>query len=159
MNTNLVELTGYCFLLHPSVFLKICPLPSLVSFLLIASSKWSSALIEVKGVFNWHLPEFLGQYVTNLKKQTLNSQTDIPHDRKTCLEKWMWFQHLENLGSDSPSKFGGCQSRDIFRGVPVKKHPVLADRSIENYIQIFTWRMKCDSSSKISILYFKFIHI
>ena len=32
-------------------------------------------------------------------------------------------QHLGNLGGARPSKFGGGQSRDIFRGGPVKKSP------------------------------------
>ena len=54
----------------------------------------------------------------------------------------MRFQQLENLGGCQSKQIWRCQCRDIFRAVPAKKHPVIANRAIENYIQIFTWRIK-----------------
>ena len=41
------------------------------------------------------------------------------------------------------ANFGAGQSRDIFRGSQLK-NLVLANRSIENYIQIFTWHVKLE---------------
>ena len=51
----------------------------------------------------------------------------------------MWFQHLEILGGASPNKFGGCQSRDIFRGVPVKKN-TLSVHCSSTLAPFNTWR-------------------
>ena len=47
-----------------------------------------------------------------------------PNDWKTskCLAKWIWFQHLENLGGASPSKFGGA-SLETFSGEGQLKKP------------------------------------
>ena len=46
-----------------------------------------------------------------------------------CLEKWIWFQHLENLGGASQSKFGGGQSRGEAQ---LKKHPVSSLSSLSS---------------------------
>ena len=52
-------------------------------------------------------------------QKTSESQTGPPYDRKTskCLAKWIWFQHLKNLGwGPVQANLGGGQSKQIWGG-------------------------------------------
>ena len=75
--------------------------------------------------FNWTSSDF---------KKMLKSQTGPPLESKMLkylespLSQLPYLELFQSRGGASQGIFGGGQSRDIFRGSPVKKHPVLSNQ-------------------------------